>query len=209
MRFILNGDTLITPAVEGAQAMDVNMVRYYKQTPKGTLTVQIMQTDCTNSMTGEQADYKVMIDIQRNGETDPALAKHYEGCGRYIPDFRLEGKWVLKQLNGVKPDTASYPRGVPDLELRVVESRYGGLAGCNRMMGKIIKGPGNKIRFGPAATTLMFCPNMNKEQELTQALSQVDTYRVMRDQLQLVVRGKTTLIYGRGSRGYRGKKGRK
>lgn len=210
MRFRFpDGSTFITPPSKGAKAADANVTRYYAQTPKGTLTVQIILQECADPMSGEKADFKVTIDVKR---TTDANLKHYEGCGNYTPDFRLEGTWTLQNMNGAVPDTVNYPKGLPTLVFSIPENRFSGDAGCNRMMGKFsIRDPG-ELQFSPAATTLMFCPNMAKEDELLKALKSIDGYSFGKqgavettpnsgraaNQLLLKRRGTTLLVFSKG-----------
>lgn len=195
MRFITpEGDTIVTPPSKGARAMDVNMIRYYSETSKGTLTIQILLKDCLSTMSNEKSDYQVMVDWK--GPTD-ADTRHFTGCGNYTPDFRLDGKWVLQNMNGKTADSASYPRGLPTLEFRVAEGRFSGNAGCNGMMGKVSRREDQGLVFSQAATTLMFCPNMDKEKELLTALDRVNGYQLTRSQLQLTMRGEVILVFSR------------
>lgn len=196
--YTAEGDTLKVPTAKPARAANANIVRYRSHTPRGTLTIEIFGQECTNSVSGEKSDYRVAVDVQRGTSTS---IKHYEGCGEYVPDFRLEGKWVLRSMNGVAVDTVNYPRGTPNLEIRAAEGRFSGSAGCNRMMGRLMTTGEQEIRFSRAATTLMMCSNIAKESEFLKVLEKIHTYQNRGNQWKLYGLGDVALVFSRAVEG--------
>ena len=65
--------------------------------------------------------------------------------------------------------------------------RFAATVGCNRMMGSLSQ-QGEGLQFGPAASTLMGCPEpfSQLERELVQVLAATQRYRYQGDRLQLI-----------------------
>lgn len=176
------GDTLITPHTEPVQAADANAKRYDLATEASLVQIEIVQTECTNAMSGEKFPYTVRIAYRRTAE--PELKK-VEGCGRYVPDYRLHDIWVLESMRGAAVSTSDYPEGLPSLEIRAAEQAYSGATGCNRMMGTFFWEPGI-LRFGPAAVTRKACPWMGRrEQDFLSALAGSTAYSIAENRLRL------------------------
>ncbi|MEZ4690641.1 MAG: hypothetical protein R3A12_10830 [Ignavibacteria bacterium] len=55
----------------------------------------IYQQECYDDMSGEKFDYKVIVELNNPGD---ANYKKYEGCGNYVPDYKLNRTWILKKL---------------------------------------------------------------------------------------------------------------
>lgn len=175
-------DTLITPHAEPVRAADANVKRYDLATEASLLQIEISQAECTNQMSGEKFPYTVRIAYGRTG--GPELKK-VEGCGRYVPDYRLHDIWVLESMRGAAVSASDYPEGLPSLEIRAAEQAYSGATGCNRMMGTFFWEPGI-LRFGPAAVTRKACPGLgSREQEFLSALAGSTTYSIAENRLRL------------------------
>lgn len=108
----------------------------------------------------------------------------------------LEGHWLAEDIRG---------GGVIDLLQTVLELANGGTVsgsgGCNRIVGKA-NIAGDKITFGPIASTQMLCPPaaMDQEAKFLAALKDVKGWRVdpARSKLLLLdVEGKTIVVLAR------------
>ena len=192
IRLMTLGDTLTTPHAEPVQAADANVKRYDLATEASILQIEIAQGDCTNDMSGEKSPYSVRIAYRRTAV--PELME-VEGCGRYVPDYRLHDIWVLESIRGTAVSATEYPADLPTLEIRAGEQTYSGTTGCNRMMGSFFWEPGT-LRFGPAAVTRMACPGMgNREQEFLSALAAGTTYTIGDNRLRLSNPDQEVLVF--------------
>ena len=73
----------------------------------------------------------------------------------------------------------------PHLILNSEWRRVGGLGGCNRLMGSYDLS-GDHLTFGQMATTMMACPEgMDTEKAFLDVLTQVKTWKISRQQLEL------------------------
>lgn len=102
------------------------------------------------------------------------------------PNAALEGThWRLAALNGEAVPRP--PQGAREAHLILKgQGRYAATAGCNRMMGGYTL-DGQALTFGPAAATLMACPEplMSLESAFGQALGAVTTYAITGDAMAL------------------------
>ena len=182
IRLITMSDTLITPHTDPFRAADANVKRYDLATEASQLQIEISQAECANQMSGEKFPYTVRIAHRRTAR--PELKKA-EGCGRYVPDYRLHDIWVLESMRGAAATASDYPEGLPSLEIRASEQAYSGATGCNRMVGTFFWEPG-VLRFGPAAVTRKACPGMGtREQDFLSALAGSTAYTIAENRLRL------------------------
>jgi len=169
MRFsTMEGIKLTTPAVEGTKARDADVMRYHAVTENGELIVTISKEDCQDDMSGEQFDYKVRVDAKSSVDND---YKTFEGCGKYLFDYRLNDIWVMESISSIDLTKAKLMKGLPTIEFNLNEMRFDGHAGCNNLMGKI-EVAGSKIKFGSIASTKMTCPDIQVEQVVVDAINQ-------------------------------------
>lgn len=92
-------------------------------------------------------------------------------------DSPLAGtKWVLKVLNDKKvspPDSTKSPFII----LSKDDSKLNGNGGCNTIFSSYTL-DGDKLKFGPIASTEMYCDQMETETEFTKALSNIVRYKI-------------------------------
>lgn len=92
----------------------------------------------------------------------------------------LNGAWNVVELNGA---SITPSEETPYLDLNFQDNRLAGSGGCNRLMGQIVTSDSIKsdISFPNTATTMMACPNMDKETEFLKALSSVKSVEAMKE----------------------------
>jgi len=88
-----------------------------------------------------------------------------------------EREWVLASL-GDEIDPRGAGSRAPTLRFDTATSRASGFAGCNRFTGAIVLA-GDRLAFGPIATTRMACPDgMGLEQRFLAMLGATTSYRI-------------------------------
>lgn len=179
---LIPGKEKITfPAADAIRAMDAN-VKMYKVSNENTLaTITIQQLDCQDSMSGAISPYSVKVEIKNNSELE---TKKLSGCGKYLTDYRLHDIWVLEELNGYKVFATDFQKEMPRIEINSSENRFSGYGGCNAISGSIFYEK-DLLRFTKVISTLMACPQGNKEGELLKALQSTTTYSIGNNQLTL------------------------
>jgi heat shock protein HslJ/uncharacterized membrane protein len=164
---VLDEINLSTPSVEGVKAQDAEVTRFRSQTDTGEMIVTIIKVNCEDNMSGEPFNYKVRVETKNSGDKN---FKTFEGCGRYLYDFRLNDIWVMEEMTGIELRKENLMKGFPTFEFNLKEMRISGHAGCNNLTGKI-ELKGNKIIFGNFAATMMACPDMQVERAVVDALN--------------------------------------
>jgi heat shock protein HslJ/uncharacterized membrane protein len=177
--------------VEPIRAMDANVKMYRVATASGTMTIQIQQQECMNTMSGDKAPYSVRIEILK-GNSDNVT--NLNGCGNYITDSRLHDIWVLEKLNGVKVSMTDFMKELPNLEINSSTNQFMGFGGCNHMNGAIFFERG-LLRFVNTITTRMACGANNKETEFLKALQSTTTYKVENMHLTLSNQSGVELVF--------------
>lgn len=155
-----DGLVISTPPVKGTRAMDANVTFYHAKTEAYDIRITIFGEKCIDTLSGEKSNYLVRIEARYTA--DPEY-RSYEGCGRFIYDYRLHDIWLLQEVTGVELKPEKMPKGLPVFELNPGDGRLTGHAGCNNINAGI-EVKGDMITFGRIITTKMACPDMSTEQ---------------------------------------------
>ncbi len=153
---------LSTPPGREAKAQDADVTSYRARTDDGMLIVQIFKGPCEDTLSGEAFPFTVRVDAKYTADTDYL---QFEGCGRYVVDYRLNDIWVLTAFNHKPLKGDDFAKGLPVVEFHLTDNRLSGSTGCNRMTGGF-EARGKTLTFGQMATTRMACPNMDFEHDL-------------------------------------------
>lgn len=177
--------------VKGIRAMDANVIRYASPFEGGFFSVTISEAVCEDNMSGEKFDYTVRVEINNPGDKN---YKEFRGCGRYVPDYNLNKKWILKILSDTVVKSEDYSKGLPELEFDAEAGRFSGNAGCNRVLGSFKSSYGS-IKFTNPVTTLMMCPDMDREMNFIKALESTTEYVIDNNELKFSNPDKTLMIF--------------
>lgn len=175
--------------VDPIRAMDSNVKMYRVATAKGTMSIQIQQQECINTMSGDKSLYSVRIEIQKDNNST-----NFNGCGSYITDPRLHDIWVLEKLNGKVASLTNFNKELPNLEINSSTNKFMGFAGCNHMNGTVFFEKG-LLRFSNTITTRMACGENNKEYEFIKALESTTSYKVENMRLTLSNQSGVELVF--------------
>jgi Heat shock protein len=97
-----------------------------------------------------------------------ALVGALSSCGqKKVVVSQLDGRWTLTALQG----EAIEMNNTPFFEFNLNENRVSGKAGCNNFNSqiKLDESDASAIRFTMPATTMMACPDMEKESKVLRA----------------------------------------
>lgn len=153
------------------KAMDANVKMYRTENKDAKLEITIQQQECVNDMSGEKSPYIVTLNLTKKSGASESL----KGCGSYQLPIRFHDIWALESLNGKKITASDFAKQIPYLEIDSKKSTYSGYGGCNGMGGSLFYEPG-VLRFERGISTMMYCGDINKENEFHQALSKVTHY---------------------------------
>ena len=93
--------------------------------------------------------------------------------------------WKLIAVGSV-PAIAMPPAREASFMLHPADHRLSGSGGCNRLLGKYELGA-DTVKFAPAGTTMMACPEelMQQESDFVSALKMTTSYKISGDTLEL------------------------
>ncbi|RZJ47823.1 MAG: META domain-containing protein [Chryseobacterium sp.] len=184
-------ESLTFDTVTAIPAMDANVKMYNLSNEKTSATITIQQLDCQDSMSGAVSPYSAKIEIKNKSDLQP---KKLTGCGKYLTDYRLHDIWVLEELNGYKVFITDFQKEFPRIEINSAENKFSGFGGCNPITGQIFFEK-DLLRFTKVVSTLMACPQGNKESEFVKALQNVTAYEIGNNQLILSNPSKKLLVF--------------
>jgi heat shock protein HslJ/uncharacterized membrane protein len=162
-----DGLVISTPPVTGTKAMDANVTFYHARTEAYDIRITVSGEKCSDKVTGEELNNLVRIEARYTADAD---YRSYEGCGRFIYDYRLHDIWLLKEATGVEMNAEKLTKGLPVFEFNPGDGRLTGHAGCNNINAGI-ELKGDMITFGRIIVTRMACPDMSTEQAV---ISKID-----------------------------------
>lgn len=174
------------PADENMITQDPNEIVYKSKNDSGEIIITLKKITCEDNMSGEKFDFNVNVQVKYSEEKE---FRTYNGCGKFLYDFRLNDVWVMEEMTGVDLQKEKLLKGLPTFEFNLKEMKFSGHAGCNSLMGKIDV-MGKKIFFGNIAATMMACPDMNVERAVIDALNKSKfTYHI--ESLKLILENKS------------------
>lgn len=100
-------------------------------------------------------------------------------------------EWQLAQLNGASVATQDDSFTVNFDS----EGKFFGRGDCNRYFGTYKASDNRKITLGNMGSTRAMCPGVDKEQELFDALSAADAYRIDGSSLMLLKDGELIAVF--------------
>ncbi len=130
-------------------------------TSAGNVQVMLYDEPCKDALTGEAFSKRVTVRVKE---------KLYEGCGQYLFDATLHGKWLLEKVNNNLVNSGDFAKGFPQLNLDLQQQKLSGHDGCNQLSGSF-EVMGSKIRFSNLAQTRMACPGNKPGLEFTPLIS--------------------------------------
>ncbi len=151
----MNGIDFRTPPTKPEKTQDPNITIYKAITESGEINIQLIHQKCVDNMSGAEFSYQVKVQYKTTLDSE---YKTFEGCGQYVPDFRLHNIWLIKEVDGITIKPNTFKNKQPILELNLTKNTLFGNNGCNMFNGPI-EVQNNKIIFGMYATTMMACPD--------------------------------------------------
>jgi heat shock protein HslJ len=129
--------------------------------------------------TTEEMPYGVKVVYQINTNSEVITV---EGCGSYVPDYRLSGTWQLVAMGSNTID-ASSTTALPFVTFNISERVISGNNGCNTFRGEF-SSRGNLLLINKMSSTKMACPG-SSEAEFMSVLSEKSFFAIKNDTLNL------------------------
>lgn len=187
----MGGVDLKVPASMADPAADAEVIRFRSATGSGEIIVELIHEKCSDTMSDDIFHYKVKIDYKGTGQSEHET---FNGCGNYVPDFRLNDIWAVVEVNGTELNPEDFEKGIPGMEFHIKEEAVSGSDGCNNFRGSF-EVQGSSLIFSMLAGTRMFCPNMDKSDQITGAISgQKLDFKFEKDGYLILIKGGERVI---------------
>ncbi len=112
----------------------------------GNVKIEIKEKICT--ITTIREVFKKEVNVVFNKTI-------YFGCGKFLADNNLVGKWLLEKIGNTAILPIEYNK-IPEFNIDIVEGTVSGNDGCNSIKGKI-EVQGKRIQFYQLLSTKMGC----------------------------------------------------
>ena len=169
-----------------AQPVYLPEIKATRFTSAGSVEVVVYNEACKDMLSGESFSKRVTVRIKE---------KLYEGCGQYLFDATLHGKWLLEKINNNLVSSTDFSKGLPLLNLDLKQQTLSGHDGCNQFSGGL-EVMGSKIRFNNLALTRIACPGNKPGLEFVPLLNgQTIDYYFKDGQLYFYLQDDSILIF--------------
>ncbi len=143
--------------------------------------IEIAHENCSIESSNESFVYSLSVSLLSENSKAPVL---FEGCGRYITDIRLEGRWILTAIRDSAIVQEAGTENLTMLELAPDGNSFFGFAGCNKIQGRLFSEK-TLLRFTDVVSTRMTCPQQSLEDSFLEALGFSTEYKLEGNQLIL------------------------
>ena len=152
----------------------------------GNVQIEILEKICT--ITTIREVFKKEVSVSFNGTK-------YTGCGKFLADNNLQGKWLLEKIGFTPIMVAEYNK-IPEINLDIIEGTISGNDGCNSIRGKI-EVQGKRIQFSQLAKTKKMACNKKSIEKIiaTQVNGQLVSYYFKEGKLYLYLPDDSLLIF--------------
>ncbi|MGI9532119.1 copper resistance protein NlpE N-terminal domain-containing protein [Lutimonas sp.] len=148
-------------------SMDPAIIDYRIVSDKAEILLQLTEKPCETNTENPKQTFQVTLNFK---ETKKKESQTLEGCGTFVPNYKLSGKWKIIEVDGTEINDDSFPNKEAYLILDPFEGTVSGNDGCNGFFGKMTN-KGYQVSFGPTAGTLMACTNADLSAVLMGAIS--------------------------------------
>lgn len=171
----------LLPPAEPTRSENGHIKTYDVKSKEAALQIQVIDQLCENPNSHERFPYTVSVSIRKVNDKTPTI---FSGCGLYLPDNRLHGRWIIESIQSVPLQKDLYPDKQPYLELAVDGSYFTCFAGCNMVSGRLFF-ERSIIRFTDLITSKDTCDQIEMEKSVINALQFTTQFAILRDELTL------------------------
>jgi len=182
-------DHFILPHAEPIRSENGNIKTYKVKSKEVELEIQIAEMLCENPNSHERFPFSVTINVKRKADNVPTV---FSGCGLYVPDNRLHGRWMVESIRSVPVQDSLFKQQPLYLELAVDGSYFTGFAGCNMISGRLFFERA-LFRFTDFVLQKDKCDQITVEKSMIGALQFTTQYTISRDELILGNPSETTM----------------
>ncbi len=169
---------------------DINTERsiFSTKIKAGNISITVLEKDCSTPT--KKDVFKKEVTFNFNNNT-------YTGCGKFLADNALNGKWILEKIGSNIVNATEYNR-TPSFEIDIEKKRLSGNDGCNSIGGNM-EVQGSRIKFGNIMSTKMGCAKKNIETIISNLINNnIASYYFKGDKLYLYLIDDSLLIFKKG-----------
>jgi heat shock protein HslJ/uncharacterized membrane protein len=159
-----NNEQYTATSITRLASIDTKSITYRSFNNQGEMIITLSKEKCGDTMSDDSFLYSVSGQIKLKGKKE---FDTYKGCGNFVPDPRLDGKWIIVKADSLTIDKLQLMK-LPELSIDIYKGLVSGNDGCNLFNGKV-EFQDNEIIFGMIAGTMMACPNMDTSSIITRS----------------------------------------
>ena len=175
-----NGEAMSMPAVTPTKN-GVSTFSY--QDRAGEMKIVFSETPCSGVAKAEQVTVLVNTVL-------------YSGCGQYLFDKKINGKWIMQTVNGTELNAKQFTKGLPVMEFNEDAETMLGTDGCNAI-SSTVKFMGSRMLFGNITTRGNLCNGIVKDLLAKQVSSSLVSYFFKGELLVLYLADDSNIIFKR------------
>lgn len=175
-------ESFTVPYAPPVKAADANVKMYRAKSAEHEIEITIQQGECSDGMSDKKQPFSAKVGVKKTNAKD---FKVMNGCGSYLPDDKLNGKWILQQIKDKRVKPTDFAKAeLPSMDISTASATFSGYAGCNRMKGSLVFSGQSSILFSNVITTKMMCEG-GMESAFLQAFQIADKYVIKGETLYL------------------------
>ena len=151
-----DGEQFTATSISRLAPIDTKSIIYRSSNVQGEMIITLSKEKCGDTMSDDSFSYSVSVQMKLKGKKE---FDTYKGCGNFVPDPRLNGKWIIVKADSLSISNLKLIK-VPELSIDVYKGIVSGNDGCNGFNGGV-EFQDNEIIFGMMAGTMMACPDMD------------------------------------------------
>ena len=182
-------ERFVLPSMEPMRSENGQIKTYKVKSKEAEVEIQLIDQLCENPNSHERFPYTVSVSVKRINDKTPTI---FSGCGLYVPDNRLHGRWTIESIKSVAVPDSVFTEKQPYLELAVDGSYFTCFAGCNTISGRLFF-ERSILRFTDFVLSKDTCDQIAIEKSIISALQFTTQFSILRDELTLGNPSATTM----------------
>lgn len=180
-----NGLSFTIPSVRPLESTDQSL-RFVSLIALGKVVISITKGNC-NNVTNNVNETSRQCTVSIADIT-------YSGCGQFLYNSELEGKWILQQYKGEKITEASFKNGLPYLDFNILKNSFTGFDGCNSLKGSAAL-LGKRIQFAAIATSRKICSAIPLPNLFSALSNELVDYKIAKGILTFYLKDDSVLVF--------------
>jgi len=179
----------LLPHAEPTRSENGQIKIYKVKSKEAEIEIQVIDQLCDLPNSRERFPFTVSLSIKRSNDKTPTI---FSGCGLYVPDNRLHGRWTIESVKSVPIRDSLFKDQQPYLDLAVDGRYFTCFAGCNIINGRLYF-ERSLLRFTDLVTPKEPCDQDAIEKSVISSLQFTTQFSILRGELILGNPSETTM----------------